>query len=1148
MRPTPLQLALIITTASIVPGFAIIGQGSTSPNAIPTSSATENAAQEKRLSFTARDIRIRDALMQISSKTGITVSWNDELPFDRRVTVSLQNVTVVEALRAVLKDIDADLTFSNNGHTVSIKPTGVSASSAKSKSTVGGVSGRVVDSATGKGLGGVTVLVNGTKLSVTTDNDGLFTLRGISVGTHVLTVRQIGYMSATYNIAIVEGTQIAVRITLAPASTQLAGVVTTATGVQRRVEIGNSVTRLDVDEIRKTAPITSVTDLLVARVPGLVDLKSTGAPGDPTRIRLRGTSSVTRNNDPIVIVDGVRMYAAQSDARNGNLISTSKLNDNSFGNIANNSIPAPSPLDQIDPNSVETIEVFNGPSATTMYGSDAANGVIVITTKKGKAGPTRWSLDVYRGTSTLRTQYPDRSLGWGRAYWNNEPIACILSDPTCIIDSVIKFNSAAQSRLSPFGRGVSTGVSATVSGGSQALRYNLTGSYDDDLGLLKLPAVSAEQYRLGQGADAPGWMKRPATYKTNRGTMQLTWQPSPTLTFLYTGNLTHARQTRSSLEDAVAERISHIYANPTDSTFYELSESEGKISSGGSPLYLSEFYKQISAERLQTLQNFSGNWQPRPWLMLAGDAGVDVQHREDRGVLRRGFTFDNDSLGYADVGQANTNMRTVNARASIQSGSMFGISVTPTVGFNYVVTSTSDILASARELIEGTSSMSGAKEYQSVDNITSQATFGGYLQTAFNLWNRFYLSPAIRWDGGNTFGSDAKVFAMPKLSTSWLASDESFFPFKSTVDAFRIRVAYGQAGRQPGITDRLRLYSPTSVWLDGKYDQSLNIVSFGNTQLRPERSIETEGGFDLDMFDTRLSLAMTWYNKITRDMLLNVQVAPSVLGGTLQEVNNIATNIGRVQNKGVELSAIVTPVRTRAFEWTSSLTYAQNRNTLLKLGSAGAHVYTAFTSPQGGPRYIEGYPLAGFWARPIVSFADANTNGVIDTSEVQIGDSSVYMGPPYPKYTAGLVNTVSLMNGTLTISGQLAYTRGATQTNYLLWGNRFLTPALTDKATPIATQAAYVAMAKTAYGVTQSVSTLRFNSMSINYILPNTFAKRVRAQTMTVSLQGSNLGVRSNYSGLDPNINGFSGEVEGVGDFGMMPEPRMWRLAARFTY
>jgi outer membrane receptor protein involved in Fe transport len=407
---------------------------------------------------------------------------------------------------------------------------------------------------------------------------------------------------------------------------------------------------------------------------------------------------------------------------------------------------------------------------------------------------------------------------------------------------------------------------------------------------------------------------------------------------------------------------------------------------------------------------------------------------------------------------------------------------------------------------------------------------------------------------------------MPKIGTSWVLSDAPFFPKTNFVDALRVRVAYGQSGTPPGPADKLRVYRPETIWWNGTTYSGFSIASYGNTKLRPERSVGTELGFDADLLDGRVSGGITWYHKVTRDALLPVQIAPSVLGGAARGIGGVSgclpacpqapvtqpvVNLGRVQNDGIEAILDVTPVRTRIVNWQSSLTYSHNQNILKKLNAEAAFLNLLESSV----RYVEGYPLGGRWNYPMASYADVNLDGMISPDEIQLSDSAVFQGGKDPKYEAGWTNTVGLFNGTLLLSAQLTYTNGQAQVNDLMRRTWVLSRAMNDPTTPLATQAAWrlidtytEAAGVNEYAITQTVSTLRFNSLSIRYLLPRVIVARLHAQSAALSLQGSNLGLRSNYTGLDPNLNVLVNELNGVRDAGTLPPPKTWRLEASLSY
>ena len=301
----------------------------------------------------------------------------------------------MDAIAVVLKGTGLVAKLASDRETLVIRAQSNSVAARQARPDSGIVTGRVTDSTTGTGLSGATVRITGTKLSAVTSDSGRFTLNAVPSGKQVLSVRLFGYHPVERTVTVGDSIRAVVHISMVPAATILSGVVTTATGEQRRIEVGNDITSINVDSVRQVAPTMSVTDLLEARVPGLTVVHSSGVPGDPSRLRLRGVSSPTLSNDPIVIVDGVRVYSSQSDPRNNNLAPFQS------GGAGVGGYAAPSPLDQIDPASIDKIEVFKGPSASALYGSDAANGVIVITTKHGRAGPVHWDLSLGQGVNWL---------------------------------------------------------------------------------------------------------------------------------------------------------------------------------------------------------------------------------------------------------------------------------------------------------------------------------------------------------------------------------------------------------------------------------------------------------------------------------------------------------------------------------------------------------------------------------------------------------------------------------------------------------------------------------------------------------------------------------------------------------------------------
>jgi len=323
----------------------------------------------------------------------------------------------------------------------------------------GTITGRVAAQGSGEVLPESRVIVIGTSIFTSTGADGRYTLRNVPAGTYDLRVLRVGYTEQKKPVTIATGQTLTVDFDMAQAIIKLAEVVTTATGEQRRVELGNSVTSVDVTQRTASAPVTDMASLLVAQSPG-VQVMPGNATGVGARIRIRGVNSISLVNDPIYVIDGVRM---RSD--NGSI----------SGNIFTGGA-AQSRAQDINPSEIESIEIVKGPSAATLYGTDASNGVIVITTKRGRAGATRYSVFGESGLITDQNTWPTAYTLWGHApagstrNCRNTSLTQV-SSGLCLADSLSKFNLFENSRTTPLGTGNRQNAGLQVSGGVQQLRF-----------------------------------------------------------------------------------------------------------------------------------------------------------------------------------------------------------------------------------------------------------------------------------------------------------------------------------------------------------------------------------------------------------------------------------------------------------------------------------------------------------------------------------------------------------------------------------------------------------------------------------------------------------------------------------------------------
>lgn len=1097
-------------------------------------------------------VTLDEALQAIASRGNVRLIYNEAVvPLAKHVSLRVPEISVGDALKSVLQGTGVEPRVASTGEIALVR------TEERRRHPSSSIVGRVTDAKTGRGLAGADVYLEETRWRTGADTAGWYRLVEVDTGSYALIVRRLGYAKQSRRVVVRAEHEDTVNIALEPAAVPLDELVTTATGQQRRRDIGNAVTTIHADSVMRTAPIRTLTDLLETRVPGLTVQHTSGAPGDPSKLRLRGLGSAFRSNDPVVVVDGIRIYADQSSARSGNLtnLDPGLVPGLPPGSLTARStranpvdVPAPSPLDQIDPNIIEKIEVLKGPSAATLYGADAANGVIVITTKRGRPGPTQWNISFTQARTDPRGQYPTGYYRWGHQFDTNDPPRfCVLLDVTCAPDSLVQFQALNNPALTVLGRGHRTGLSLTASGGAQGLTYSVTGTYSTETGLLRLPAFEAARFRTVFSREAPDWMQRPHQLQTWSVTSAVRAQLGSTASLTLSSSLARSEQQRTNLEQQVGP-LAGTYVDTVNGLYYTPkppSSTGFTYGLNSTSTILRDYYVRQTASAITVTTGLSGDWRPRSWFTASGQAGLNVIPRDDQALLPAGLLAATDS-GALVQGTGRSLVGTFNLQGSVRKLLGRGFVFTTNVGANLTTTNTSDLVSSAAGLVPGTSSLAGARRINATQGKVSTSVFGWYLEPSIG-GERLSLSTGFRLDGGSAYGTRLThrggglfgLLGLPKLNGSWVISEEPWFPAGALISSLRLRGAYGQAQVQPGAADRLRLYT-RSVDAGG---QLLTLTGLGNTALKPERSTEFEGGFDADLLDSRVSLELTAYRKLQIDALLPIGIPLSVNGG-----GAVLTNIGNIRNTGLELTLGITPVRLPAVTWRAELLYSRTANTLVKLGDA--------VTPDKVAGLVEGFPLYSRWVRPILGFADQNQDGVIQQGEIQVGDSLVYMGRLYPAYTTQLHTDVALFGGAVGVSAGFSYDNGATQIDQTARTNWVLARALVDPSTPLGQQAAVVASTLgissetrdvTDYGLMQVISTFRFNSFAVNYRAPTPVARLVRAQQLTVALQGSNLALHSTYNGRDPNVSAWS-PGENIVDTGQLALPRTWQLAVYLQY
>lgn len=971
---------------------------------------------------------------------------------------------------------------------------------------------RVVDAASQRPVEAARIQLVGTTVAGQTAADGRVTLRGIAPGEYRLRVLRVGYGEQVRPVTIVAGQPTSVELAVTAAPVTLAAVVATATGEQRRVEVGNATANIDAAKVLETAPVANLNDLLNARASGVTVTSGTQT-GTGARIRIRGINSVSLSNDPIWVIDGIRMTST-----NGSF--STVTGNGAGGNTGGNNA---SRVGDLNPEDIEAIEVVKGPSAATLYGTDAANGVIVVTTKKGRAGAPRWSLFGEGGAVYDHNRYPTAYSLWGRRPTDTSSTRgfCNLQrvgTGECLADSTSALNIFREPDLTPIATGGRGEYGAQVSGGTEAVRYYLGASGEKEVGVLSLPEFERRRFD-STGTPIRAWTDRPNALGKGSLRMNLNASVHPTLDVGVTTSFLNVAQRYSLESNSTAGLGSQVFGGPG-------TRQNGNVSGLGTPLNGYRAWTPGYSWQEKTGQSVNrfiwstqANWHPLTWLANRATVGNDWTGRTDENLLYRGEgppLTATTRLGSRGINRVNISNLTADLGSTAEY-SLFSVALKTTIGAQYIAYRLSSAQTGANQLAPGSQNVASGTQPTVNELTTNQKTLGSFIEQGAAIRDRLFLTAAVRSDQNSAFGTNFQRVFYPKASVSYLISKESWWRAPQWVDNVRLRYAYGQSGVQPGPLDALFYYSAARTSVANADLPAITQAALGNPDLKPERSGEHETGFEAQFFGQRLSLDATYYSKITRDALISAVLPPSY-----GSVPSQLRNLGAVKNAGVELTVTARPLEFRQFAWDVNVSTAANANKVVSLGNTPPQIGTA-------TRIVAGYPISAYWARPITGWEDKNGDGLLTyyadpaKNEVFVGDSVIFRGYATPRYTTTITNGFDLFNRRLRLqtlldwrTGNLWYnnTERIRCTRPNCSGRNNLNASFVDQATNIA---ANEHPARTLDGFFQPGGFVRLREASLQFTMPDAVARRLlRARSMSVVASGRNLKLWTRYRGVDP--------------------------------
>jgi TonB-linked SusC/RagA family outer membrane protein len=978
------------------------------------------------------------------------------------------------------------------------------ATSAVGAQQQGSITGRVTDATTGQPIAAVQVQVVGTTLGAQTNTEGQYTIRAVSPGPTEVRALRVGFAEQRQSVSVAAGQAATLDFRMRAVPVTLSPVVTTATGEQRRVEVGNAIAQVNAAEVAQTRAATNVTDLLTGRAPGVQVLPGVQT-GAGSRVRIRGTSSLSLSNNPIYIIDGIRMES-----------STGSSSVEVGGTL-------PSRVGDLNPDEIESIEIVRGPSAATLYGTDAANGVIVITTKRGVAGRPQWTYYTEQTAITDRNDFPTAYRGWRSGSTAANTVQCFLTETVaatnpCTQDSVTSYNLHDDPESTPYGVGYRQQHGVQLRGGTESIRYFIHGEWEDEDGVTKVPEferrfMAARGLFLRPEQESPNRLTR----ITGRANLNITLPRNADLA-VSAGLISQDLRLPMSDDSGTLGIAANTYGGPGFK--YNLNPA-GDTLYGWRQFTPRDIYQAETNQAIErVIGSVAGNWRPQSWLALRGNFGVDYTSRLDTqlcrfancadvGTTREGYKHDNRTNFFTytlDVGATGTRRLTGVIESRTTLGTQFYRSVFDRNG------------ASGIALAPGATTVTAGGTKTADESSSESRTLGAFIEEQLAIRDRLFLTAAIRSDRNSAFGANFKTVFYPKLSASWIVSEETFFPAQRWLSQLRLRAAYGASGVQPGTIDAVQYFAPIVARNEAADATGVAFTALGNPELKPERSTELEVGFDGTLWDGRVSTELTYYNKSSRDALVARVLAPSVGTGETDRFENL----GEVRNTGWEALISAQILQGRAFGWDLSLNGSHNNNKLVSLGGVPNLI---LSSTQ---QHREEYPLFGWWTRPLKSYSDANGNGLIELTEIVVGDTTEFLGYSLPRTEFAVTNGIDFWQRRLRLAAMFDYRGGHkvyNNTERIRCASRNNCSGLINPQSSHLEQARTVAVrehpSRTVGGFIEDGDFVRFRELSLAFTAPDAWVGRVfRGRSLVVTFAARNLHVWTDYRGVDPEATG----------------------------
>jgi TonB-linked SusC/RagA family outer membrane protein len=999
-----------------------------------------------------------------------------------------------------------------------------------------------------------TVSVKGARVATITDANGRFTIN-IPPNGKTLLVSFIGMQQQ--EVAIGDKTIIAVSLT--PSSSTMSDVVVIGYGTRRRAEVTSSISSINTKDLRDQ-PVAGIDQAIQGKIAGVTVTNNSGQPGGGVSVRVRGITSVN-NNEPLYVIDGVPISATDANSIAFNMLGGG-------GGQTGNSV-----LATLNPNDIESIDVLKDASAQAIYGSQAANGVIIINTKRGKAGEGKFNYDVYYGKQVAPKMLDMMNLR-DFARYQNEVAALTGITPSGELANPDVLGEGTDWQEAVFQHGTVQNHQLSFSGGQNKTNYYFSGNYFNQTGIIIGSAFKRYSFRFNLDQQVKTWLRAGISANATKSSQKLT------LADEHDGTITQALLQSPLIP---VRNLDNTWGGPGANiggiTYYQdnpvAKSALRDVLSDKSKLFGS-IYAEISLGKYVTVRN---------------EFAFDFNLTQNSAFQRQGMIGNTPAQSHLLEGRQNSLYYVIRNYANYNQTFRQVHSVSATLGH--------EAQTSKYDYINGERYNLATNELVAINagEAASQTLTGGkghwamesyFARLGYTFSNKYSINLSYRADASSVFGPNNKWGYFPAGSVGWTVTNEKFAEKLPLINYLKLRFGIGAVGNQnapsgapsPPYTANVRF--TTNGFGAGSFPRNI-----ANPDLKWESVVTQNAGIDISILNKRLDITVDVYKKVTKDMLL-FSSAPRFtgIGPDWNDVLAPIVNAGQMTNKGIDVSLTSYNINKKDLTWKTTVIFSKYKNRLDKLidestSINGSVVYSTIQLT----RTVQGQPVGSYYGLVTngifrtdkdlasslpqfnlqvapngtwlgdVRFADINNDGKIDDKD------QTFIGSPHPKFTYGVTNSVQFKGFDASIFIQGSY--GAKIYNYLRRGLEGLEGVYQNQMAtvndrysannPQGTLPRFTGNNKNNTAVSdrwvEDGSYVRIQNISLGYNVPKNIIKKAYMTNLRVYLSCQNLYTFTNYSGYDPEIGSFNRGIALMNvDNGHYPNPRSFTVGANIEF